>query len=75
MAWNGLAFTTAAELAGAARSGAAIGFQQTILSAIGIAAPVLFAATVSRASWSFAFGLAALFPLVGRFMLRPLVGH
>jgi sugar phosphate permease len=75
MAWNGLAFTTAAELAGAARSGAAIGFQQTILSAIGIAAPVLFAATVSKASWTFAFGLAAVFPLVGRFMLRPLVRH
>ena len=33
MAWNGLSFTTAAELAGAARSGAAIGFQQTVLSA------------------------------------------
>jgi sugar phosphate permease len=75
MAWNGLSVTAAAELAGLARSGAAIGFQQTILSAIGIAAPVLFAATVSRASWAFAFGLAALFPLVGRFMLRPLVGH
>jgi sugar phosphate permease len=75
MAWNGLAFTTAAELAGAARSGAAIGFQQTVLSAIGIAAPVLFAATVSRGSWAFAFALAAIFPLAGRLMLRPLVGH
>jgi MFS family permease len=75
MAWNGLAFTTAAELAGAARSGAAIGFQQTVLSAIGIAAPVLFAATVSRESWAFAFALAAIFPLAGRLMLRPLAGH
>ncbi len=75
MAWNGLAFTTAAELAGAARSGAAIGFQQTVLSAIGIAAPVLFAATVARGSWALAFALAAIFPLAGRLMLRPLVGH
>src|SRR5262249_14846871 len=32
MAWNGLSFTAAAELAGARRSGAAIGFQQTVLS-------------------------------------------
>jgi sugar phosphate permease len=75
MAWNGLAFTTAAELAGVARSGAAIGFQQTILSGIGIAAPVLFAVTVSHGSWAFAFALAAVFPLVGRTTLAPLRGH
>ena len=29
MTWNGLSFTAAAELAGSARSGAALGFQQT----------------------------------------------
>jgi hypothetical protein len=75
MAWNGLAFTTAAELAGAARSGAAIGFQQTVLSAFGIVAPVLFAATVSNASWALAFALAAIFPLVGRVVLAPLKGY
>ncbi len=33
MAWNGLSFAAAAELAGVRRSGAAIGFQQTVLSA------------------------------------------
>ena len=33
MSWNGLAFAGAAELAGRARSGAALGFQQTVLSA------------------------------------------
>ena len=65
MAWNGLSFTAAAELAGAARSGAALGFQQSVLSAIGVAAPPVFAATVSLASWSVAFGLAVLLPLVG----------
>ena len=32
MAWNGLSVTAAAELAGRARSGAAIGFQQTTLA-------------------------------------------
>jgi sugar phosphate permease len=65
MAWNGLSFTAAAELAGAARSGAAIGFQQTVLSLIGIVVPVAFAATVDAVSWRAAFGLAALGPLVG----------
>jgi sugar phosphate permease len=75
MAWNGLAFTAAAELAGASRSGAAIGFQQTMLSGIGVAAPVLFATTVSRGSGALAFLLAAGFPLAGRAILRPLRGH
>jgi MFS family permease len=72
MAWNGLSFTAAAELAGAARSGAAIGFQQTVLSALGVAAPVAFAATVSHGSWAIAFGLAALLPVAGWRGLRTL---
>jgi sugar phosphate permease len=71
MAWNGLSYTIAAELGGR-RSGAAIGFQQTVLSAIGVAAPVAFAAVVSASSWAAAFGLAALFPLVGVWLLRSL---
>jgi sugar phosphate permease len=72
MAWNGLAFTAAAELAGPVRSGAAIGFQQTMLSGIGVVTPVLFAASVSRASWALAFLLAAVGPLAGRALLRSL---
>ncbi|MEP7225129.1 MAG: hypothetical protein ABI783_09250, partial [Actinomycetota bacterium] len=75
MGWNGLSFVAAAELAGSGRSGAAIGFQQSVLSGIGVAAPVLFAATVSMSSWTVAFALAALFPLVGWWALRPLRGH
>lgn len=71
MAWNGLSYTIAAELGGR-RSGAAIGFQQTVLSAIGVAAPVGFAAAVSRTSWAAAFALAALFPLAGAWLLRSL---
>jgi sugar phosphate permease len=71
MAWNGLSYTIAAELGGR-RSGAAIGFQQTVLSAIGVAAPVAFAAAVSATSWGVAFGLAALFPLAGVLLLRSL---
>jgi nitrate/nitrite transporter NarK len=69
MAWNGLSYTIAAELGGR-RSGAAIGFQQTVLSAIGVAAPVAFAAVVSASSWSAAFALAGLFPLLGVWLLR-----
>ncbi len=74
MAWNGLSYTIAAELGGR-RSGAAIGFQQTVLSAIGVAAPVAFAAVVSGTSWTIAFALAAVFPLAGAWLLRPLAAH
>jgi MFS family permease len=73
MAWNALSFTAAAELAGAARSGAAIGFQQTVLSGVLVLAPMVFAAIVSAGSWTLAFGIAALLPLAGWWGLRPLV--
>ncbi|HEX2433378.1 MAG TPA: MFS transporter [Gaiellaceae bacterium] len=69
MAWNGLSLTAAAELAGRARSGAAIGFQQTTLSLIGVVIPVAFAAVVEAASWRAAFALSALGPLVGWWLL------
>lgn len=69
MAWNGLSLTAAAELAGRARSGAAIGFQQTMLSVIGVFVPVTFAALVEATSWRTAFALSALGPLVGWWML------
>jgi sugar phosphate permease len=72
MAWNGLSFTAAAELAGPVRSGAALGVQQTVLSASGVAAPVLFAVCVASGSWPLAFVVAALFPLVGWWMLGSL---
>ena len=72
MAWNGLSFTAAAELAGPVRSGAALGVQQTVLAAAGVAAPVLFAASVARSSWAAAFGFSALFPLAGWALLRAL---
>ena len=72
MAWNGLSFTAAAELAGAARSGAAIGFQQSVLSGLGVLAPIGFAATVSHGSWAIAFVVAALLPVIGWRGLRPL---
>ena len=46
MSWNGLSFTAAAEAAGASRSGAAIGFQQTVLGVGGLSFPIGFAAVV-----------------------------
>ena len=64
-AWNGLSFVAAAELAGAARSGAAIGFQQTVLSVTGIVVPPLFAATVDASSWRLGFAAAAVAPVLG----------
>jgi sugar phosphate permease len=72
MAWNGLSLTAAAELAGRARSGAAIGFQQTTLAVIGVGIPVLFAVVVEATSWRTAFALSAAGPLVGWFMLGTL---
>jgi len=70
MAWNGVAFAAVAELAGRAKSGAALGVQQTVLSLGGVGAPLAFAAVVSAFSWSLAYGLAAVFPLVGWLVLR-----
>ncbi len=72
MTWNGLAFAAVAELAGRARSGAALGLQQTVLSLAGVGAPVAFAAVVSAGSWSLAFWLIVLFPFAGWLVLRPL---
>lgn len=72
MAWNGLSLTAAAELAGRARSGAAIGFQQSMLSLVGVGVPVAFASIVEATSWQTAFGLSALGPLAGWLMLGTL---
>jgi sugar phosphate permease len=72
MAWNGLSLTVAAELAGRARSGAAIGFQQTTLGVIGVLVPVLFANLVEATSWRTAFALSAVGPLAGWLMLGSL---
>jgi sugar phosphate permease len=72
LSWNGLSFTAAAESAGRARSGAAIGLQQTFLSAGSIVAPIGFAGLVHHGSWRLAFAAAAASPLVGYLLLSPL---
>ena len=72
LSWNGLSYTAAAEAAGRARSGAAIGLQQTLLSVGSIIAPIAFAAVVHDTSWRLGFWLAAASPLVGYALLTPL---
>ena len=69
MSWNGLAFAAAAEAAGAARTGAALGFQQTLLGVVVATVPPAFAA-VAASSWRLAFALAALGPLLGVALLQ-----
>ena len=71
MSWNGLSFTAAAEIAGRRRAGAAVGFQQTVLAVGSAVAPIAFAAAAA-ASWRFAFAGAAVCPIVGALLLRPL---
>jgi sugar phosphate permease len=75
LSWNGLSFTAAAEIAGARASGAAIGLQQTVLGIGGIVIPIGFSASVSHSSWRVAFIAAALFPLLGWAILRPLTAR
>ncbi len=65
MSWNGLSFAAAAELAGYARSGAAIGLQQTLLNGPGAIMPGAFGVLVAATSWRAGFALVALFPLAG----------
>ncbi len=72
LSWNGLSFVAAAEMAGTRASGAALGFQQTMLGIAGIAAPIGFAALVSATSWRTAFLVAGVFPLLGWAVFGPL---
>ena len=72
LAWNGLSYTAAAERAGARRSGAAIGIQQTSLALGAIVVPIVFAVLVAATSWRLGFLLVALCPLAGWALLAPL---
>ena len=71
MAWNGLAYAAAAEAAGSARTGAALGFQQTLLGVVVAGAPPVLAA-VAEHSWRAAFLLTAIAPAFGVLILRTL---
>jgi len=72
LAWNGLSFTAAAETAGRARSGAALGFQQMMLGVVVAAGPPAFAAIVAASSWRVAYACAVAGPAAGVLVLRRL---
>jgi sugar phosphate permease len=74
MTWNGLAFTAAAEISGRARAGTAMSLQNTILAVGGALAPSAFGAVVEATSWTSAFVVLAVAPLLAVFVLRPLEG-
>jgi sugar phosphate permease len=74
MTWNGLAFTAAAEISGRAQAGTAMSFQNTIIAVGGALAPSAFGAVVDATSWTGAFALLAVAPLVAFWVLRPLEG-
>jgi MFS family permease len=69
LAWNGLSFAAAAETSGLAKSGAALGFQQTILGVMVAVVPPAFA-HVAGVSWRLAFALSAAGPVLGVLALQ-----
>ena len=71
MSWNGLAYAAAAEAAGSARTGAALGFQQTLLGLVVAGAPPAIGAVAGH-SWRLAFFLAAAGPAAGVLILQRL---
>jgi sugar phosphate permease len=71
MSWNGLSYAAAAETAGGARTGAALGFQQTLLGVVVAGAPPVIA-LVATHSWRVAFFLAAAGPALGVVVLQRL---
>jgi hypothetical protein len=74
ISWNGLSFAAVAETAGHARSGTALGMQQTALAVAGSIFPVAFGAFVGGTSWRAGFAVSALFPLAGWRLLRSVPG-
>jgi MFS family permease len=69
MSWNALGYAAAAETVGSGKTGAALGFQQTILGVVIVVVTPAFAA-IADASWRLAFSLAAVGPLAGALLLR-----
>ena len=72
MAGNGVCFAAVAEMTGPDRVGTALGLQNTVLAvAVAVASP-LFGAMAGLVSWTAAFAITSLFPLVGWWLLRGL---
>jgi len=72
LSWNALSFTATAELAGEARAGAALGFQQTALSLASVVAPVAFAVLVDSTTWLAGFAASTVVAVAGALVLRGL---
>jgi hypothetical protein len=72
MGWNALSYAAVAELAGAARSGTALGVQQTAIGVSGALTPLAFAPFVAATSWQLGFTLLVLFPLCALYVLKGL---
>jgi sugar phosphate permease len=70
ISWNGLSFAATAEAGGHARSGTALGLQQTALAISGAVLPIAFGAFVAATSWRLGFAVSAAFPLAGWWLLR-----
>ncbi len=75
MAGNGVSFAAAAEMAGPARVGTALGLQNTVLFVAVAIAPPAFGLAVGALSWPAALALAAAFPLIGWWILGPLAAR
>ncbi|MET0686485.1 MAG: MFS transporter [Solirubrobacteraceae bacterium] len=72
LGWNGLSYAAVAEVAGYARSGAALGLQQTVLGVACFVTPIAFAAAVEATSWQAALAVFAAFPLAAYVLYRSL---
>jgi len=73
MAWNGLAFTAAAEISGRARAGTAMSIQNMVVAVGSAVAPAAFGALVAATTWTTGYAACALAPLLAFFVLAPLV--
>ncbi|MCB5174219.1 MFS transporter [Microvirga lenta] len=76
LSWNGLAMTAAAEMAGQARAGLAIGLQGTVIRVVSAGAGVAFGFAVEQTgSWALAILLLGLLPLISYSLMAPLSGE
>jgi len=76
LSWNGLAMTAAAEMAGHARAGLAIGLQGTVIRLVSAGAGVAFGFVVELSgSWTAAILLLAALPLISCALMAPLFGE
>jgi sugar phosphate permease len=75
ISWNGLSFAATAEAAGHARSGTALGIQQTALAISGAVLPIAFGSFVAATSWRAGFAVSVAFPLAGWQVLRGVSGR